>query len=157
MRLIVPGQLEICLGAAPSGSTVDEVIYSLLHDDPGVSPIVGVRIYPQELPQESALAALVYERTSLDHIRSNDGATGLATALYDVTSWAETFVAARELADAARLALDGYSGTVGTVKIGFIMLENELDILEEPLFDERRRCGVRQQYTVSYDETIPVH
>jgi len=157
VRLIVPGQLEISLGAAASGSTVDEVIYSLLHDNPGVAAIVGVRIYPQELPQESALAALVYERTSLDHIRSNEGATGLATALYDVTSWAESFVAARLLADAARLALDGYSGTVGTVKIGFIMLENELDILEEPLFDERRRCGVRQQYTVSYDETIPVH
>ena len=136
---------------------IDAALFSLLAADGSVIGYVATRIYPQELPQESALPALVYERTSLDHIRSNDGATGLATALYDLTSWAETFVAARGLADAARLALDGYSGTVGSVKIGFIILENEVDLFEEPLLDERRRCGVRQQYTVSYDETIPTH
>ena len=157
MRLIVPGQLEISLAATASGSTVDEVIYSLLHDDPAVAAIVGVRIYPQELPQEADLPAIVYERTANDHLRSNDGATGIVNATYELTAWGDGFPDARLLADAVRLALDGYSGTVGSVKIGFILLENELDVLEESLLDERRRCGVRQQYTVSYDETIPVH
>ena len=132
-------------------------IYSILHDDPGVLPLAGSRIYPQELPQDATFPAIVYERTSNEHLRSNDGPTGLVTASYDVTTWGDRFPDARKLSDAVRLALDGYSGTVDSVKIGFIIIENEVDLFDEPLLDERRRCGVRQQYTVSYDETIPTH
>ena len=82
-----------------------------------------------------------------------DGPIGMVNASYQINSYAETYAAARELAEEVRKAMDGYSGTVNSRKISGIFLEDEGDlIITQAGTDKLKRHAKRQTYTVWYHE-----
>jgi len=82
---------------------VQEDIFRLLSEDPGVISLVSDRIYPIELPQGSPVPAVVYTAT-LTPIRSLDGESGLDNGIVEVRCWAKTYMTAHLIANAVRVA-----------------------------------------------------
>jgi len=128
---------------------MEAAIYAILVADGTVSGLVSTRIYPVKLPQSPDMPAITYSRVSGPRIQTIAGPSGLAYPRVQVDSWASTYTGIKTLADAVRQALDGYSGTIASIRIGGIMMDGELD-LYEPGVEEYR---VTQDYIVWYDET----
>lgn|GEM_PF-5706690 len=93
-------------------NTWETALVYLLENDVDVAAIVGDRVY-DELPQTPSLPAITYKEISTDI----DANVDYAKTRVQVTSWAATRSAAKELAKTIRYALQRYRGTVVSVKI----------------------------------------
>lgn len=127
---------------------VKAALYSLLAADAGVKALVDDRIYPLTIPQDKALPAIAYQVITTTRGYNHAGQSSLAGPYFQITIAAASAAAAEGLAAAVRLALSGYAGTVGTVVIASIFLENEFDgySLETAI------ATVRQDYRITYKE-----
>jgi hypothetical protein len=97
-----------------------------------ISNSVGTRIYPQKLPQRPTLPALTYSQVSAVRVRDLSGPAYKSRTRVSFSCWANTELAAHQLADALRQTLDDFYGTSwGNVEVGHISLDNEFDLFEE--------------------------
>lgn len=80
---------------------IDSAIYARLHAG-AVLALVGDRIYPSVAKEGAAFPMLVYSIVSAVPMMSLSGEDGLDNAIVQVDSIAETFTAAKALADAVR-------------------------------------------------------
>lgn len=128
--------------------TLEEGLVAYLAANEGVAALVGTRIYPLVVPQDAALPALAYQRISSPREHVHTGASGLVRARIQVTNVGGTYSAAKALAETVRVAMDGYSGAMGTVAVGAALLMNEndtwLDMFNAPV--------VRHDYAIWYQE-----
>lgn len=85
--------------------TLQQSIVTLLTADPGVSSLVGSRIYDRTLPTTPTLPAIVFQLVSDPRTYAQDGAQ-TATPRIQFTCWGKTPAAASGLADALEGALD---------------------------------------------------
>lgn len=92
---------------------IEEALQAHLTDDADVAALVGTRVYPLRAEQGAARPYLVYQRISTPRVRSHSGPSGLAYPRFQITAVADSYSAARSLANAVREALDGYSGDMG--------------------------------------------
>lgn len=92
-----------------------------------VSTIVGSKVYPVLAPADAALPFITWRRMSVQRQQSLQGPIGVPTVMLSVDLFAETYEAARELADAVRLSLDGWGGTFQNTVVSNVSLENESD------------------------------
>jgi len=90
---------------------IDEAVRTLLSEDPGVSGIVGNRIYPIELPLRCHFPAISYSKPSNPYRQI----TG--SPRFQVDCWAEDYLECQNLKDTVEAALDGYAGIVNGVNI----------------------------------------
>ncbi len=128
-------------------TTIGEALRYVLVNDSAVSAITS-RCYPASLPQNPTYPLILYYHisgTTDNHLR---GSSGMARVRYQIESWAKTYAAAQTLAAAVRVALNNYSGTVNTVRIGSCLIESERDIYEETVSCNR----VIQDFVVWFDE-----
>lgn len=90
---------------------IHEAIRTRLTAVSAVTALVSTRVYPNLLPQNPTLPALVYQR--IDERRENAmGADpGVVRARVQVSAWAQTYTAARGAAEEVRKALQRYRGT----------------------------------------------
>lgn len=120
-----------------------------------ISAIVLSRVYPQVLPQAPTLPAISYNLVSAVRVRDLEGPAGKSRHRISINCWANTYAAARSLADAVRREIDGYgSGYMGDTFVGSISLENEIDLFEEDA--GRQNVGIYrvvQDYIISHLET----
>lgn len=79
----------------------DTALYSRLHAG-GVAALVSDRIYPSVAKEGATFPMLVYTLVSAVPSNTLDGDDGLDNALVQVDAIAETFTAAKALADAVR-------------------------------------------------------
>jgi len=100
-----------------------------------VARIVGFNVYPIAVPRTGAtLPFLVYRRSNV--IRERELGFG---PLYcplvgvQISAFAMTYDAARELADEVRLCLDGSTGTLANATIQDMLLVSETDDFVDPL------------------------
>lgn len=129
--------------------TVETEIRARLAADGTVSGLVGTRIYPLRLPQAPTYPAISYRRVSGVRLHDLDGTSGRGMPRIEIDSWADTYVGVQALAAAIRQSLDGFNGTLTTIK-AVIKLDNELDLSEdEPEPDIYR---IMQDYRVTHDE-----
>lgn len=92
---------------------LEEALYKHLIADNTVSGIIGTRLYPEMLPEGTALPAMVYQRISRDGLIAHDGPTGLATVRMQLTLLAASYLTLRTLAEAVRVVFDGKRQTIG--------------------------------------------
>ena len=109
---------------------IESALYSILTADSTVSGLISTRVYPIKLPQSPTFPAVTYQRVSTPRVRSTTGPSGLAHPSIQIDCWAETYTGVKSLAEAAREAVDGYSGTVGGVAIAGIIVASENDFFE---------------------------
>lgn len=114
-----------------SVDTIEKAIRSILIADTAVKAIT-TRCYPGMIPQNPTYPLILLHKMpggGRDHHLG--GRSGLVHPRIQVEAWATTYDAAKALSKALQDALDGYSGTVGTVRIGSILAQSDRDIYED--------------------------
>ena len=130
-----------------SATTIEEAIRDILVTDNGVKAIT-TRVYPGYVPQDPTYPLIVYMKVTGERDHHVQGPSGFAHPRFQVEAWAETYAAAKALANAIRAKLDGYTGTTGTVKIRSTLIESEQDIYESALPCHR----ISMDFIVWHDE-----
>jgi hypothetical protein len=117
-------------------ATPEAALVSLLVTGAGnpVAALIGTRAYPLVLPQNPAVPAIRYQRISTTrgpYRALGTGRAEYAKPRFQLDCYATTAAGAKALADAVRIALDGFAGTVAGISIGSMALEDEDADLEE--------------------------
>jgi hypothetical protein len=112
-----------------AATTIEEAIHDILVTDSSVKAIT-TRCYPSTLPQNPTYPLILYAKVTGERINDLSGPSGMAHPRFQIEAWAETYAAAKSLANAIRVCLNGYRGTSGTVRIGSFLIQSERDIYE---------------------------
>jgi hypothetical protein len=134
---------------------IESALVTYLNTVASITAIVGARIYPLEVPQQAAYPAITYERESTEHVRSMQGESGLARTSLAVTCWARSYDTAKQLADAVRLAIDGFQGTWGTTQVASHLLDETDFLTPVPGNQPQRLIGVQLDLAIWHGETVP--
>ena len=108
-------------------TTLMEGMVVHLMGDTGVTGIIGTRLYPMVVPQDAELPAAAYQQLSGPREHSHSGASGLVRARVQFTCMGASYNAAKDVAEALRLSLDGFKGSMGNVDVQAVFLDNEVD------------------------------
>lgn len=127
---------------------VETAIVAILEANTAVAAIVGrgkaARVYPGVIPVGGELPAITFQRIAAERAEGLDGTGSLAWPRVQLTCWAGTYLAARDLFAAVRDALLDYSGTSDTVAVADIRLLDDGDMVDPaPGAESRARYGVR--------------
>ena len=132
----------------------EQVLRAALLADAEFSADVGTRVYPVLGPASAALPFATYRRTSVQREHSLSGPVGVPSVTVAFDLFSETYEGARELADKARMVLDGYGDTLDDVEVKHVTLENEVDgYVQLAGGDLPPVYSVTQYYSVLWQET----
>lgn len=109
--------------------TVEADLYTRLSGFAGLSALVGTRIYPQTIPQASAMPAVSYHRVSTVRTSAMGSDVTIARARFQVDVWTQDFDSTKAVARQVQAALQRYRGTA-TVEILACFFLNEVDLYE---------------------------
>ncbi len=127
--------------------SIETELVTRIEDDAGVGAEAGDRIHALQMPQNPTLPAIVYRRISGIRFPHLGGVSGWAQGRFQIDCWAESYGAAKDTADAVRASLDGFTGTLTTIK-ATIRIDNEFDLRE----DGTELYRVSQDYIIGYRE-----
>ena len=85
--------------------TLEENLITELEAAAPVTALVGTRIFPVILPQNTTLPAITYQVVTTVLMPTLDGESGLENALFQIDCWAAGYAAAKDLAATVRTAL----------------------------------------------------
>lgn len=99
---------------------------------PGVSALVDTRMFPLVIPQEvydggTEKPCIVYTTTARNSRPTFCGPDDLVRSSIELDVYGRTFDVCQQLADAVRLGIDGYRGTVGTTLFSPVFVDTESD------------------------------
>lgn len=126
----------------------DEAIRARLAAVSAVSSLVGDRIRPLKLEQQTTYPAVLYRRVSARPVSTMGEDDALTGTLYEVESWAETQADAVDLARKVRAALARWGGIAGGVTVQQVFFESEIHFYDPELRVHR----ISQDYAVWYQE-----
>lgn len=86
---------------------IEQALFEYLTGRPGLSALVGTRIFPLRVPELVTKPMIHYERISGPRMMSHGGPTGTANPRYQFNCWGDTYEQAKDVADQVRFALDG--------------------------------------------------
>ena len=97
----------------------------------GLTALISDRLEPEELPLGSALPAVTYIKISdvKDHVLT--GQLPVESPFFQFTAFDYTKAGARAVANQIKAALNDYAGTLSTIVIQHIRMENEMSSLEK--------------------------
>lgn len=118
--------------------------------------IAGDRISIDNRPQGNSEPNIVVSRISGGHEHQLSGSAGYAMPVMHVMCYAPLATQANRLRDVTRLALQGFSGTVGQTKFMSIILDDEDHAYDPPIDGgDRGSFGRLLVFSVQYEELIP--
>lgn len=134
---------------------IERVIVYILSNASAVTDIVVASIFPIFVPQPAKdnLPAITYQQISglRNHVMS--GPTGLVSARFQINCWSKTYKGLREFANAVRITLDGYTGTVLGTWVQSITLLDEGDMPSIKAENEQLSSfGKRLDFEFSFNE-----
>jgi len=95
--------------------------------------LAGARVYPRTVPQDPTLPLLTYLEISGVPWHMHQGISGIETARYQISCWAEKYLAAKQLADEVVLDLDCFVGDMNGTTIQACFKINEVDLGDEAI------------------------
>lgn len=106
-------------------SDISEALFYQLTHTAGVTALVSTRVYPDLMPQNPTMPAVVYQM--IDNVREerHRGQTGDARPKFQLTCWGTTALSAAAVAVQVRLAIMAMSGSVNSVTIKGVWNANE--------------------------------
>lgn len=113
-------------------------IHSILTADTDVQALVNGRVYPMRATQKAQSPYVTYLEIDSDPTNTDNGVSPLDTDTYQVNCFGENYEASFQLYEKVRAALDGYSGTVDTTKIGYCRYEDRNAVYDE----DGKRAGI---------------
>ena len=81
-------------------------LYAALSASSALASLVGTRIYPDAIPEDQALPAVVYQRAGTDKINTIHGAAIAEDVRFSITAWSKTRTTADSVAAALSAALE---------------------------------------------------
>ena len=105
---------------------IDEALIAYLKAFAGLTNLVALRIFPEELPQGTDLPAVTYFTVSDYPLHTLDGQDELRRPLHQFTALAMTKSQASLVSEQLQLALNDYQGTLSGIVIQKIELQNKL-------------------------------
>jgi len=131
---------------------IEQAIYDLLRFNTTVAALVVERISPALTPQDGTLPAITYQEISGIRHHTLEGKDDMVESRFQINCYDDDYGGTRTLAEAVRGALDSYHGTVGSVVIQCIHLEDEGDLFDmEPEERASRRYGKRLDFRVWFN------
>lgn len=134
---------------------LETALFDYLSTDPGVSALVGDRIYPVRLPEKAVLPAIAWNRVSANRLNTYDAfeqTDAWVQARVQFNCWYNTAEGAIEVGEAVLLALSGYGGDMSGQLIGSSFAVNEFDTYEAATKLYRRIL----EFVISYEDDIVV-
>lgn len=113
----------------------EQFLFWRLTNHTSVSTLVGTRVYPVIAPMGTPLPLVVYQRTNVSREQSLAGPVGAPVVSIQLTSYATSYTACKQIAQGIRLAVDGWTGTTQSVTITRTSLESENDGVTVPTDD----------------------
>lgn len=130
-------------------ASVGDSLWARLTGNAAVTAIIVKRLFPVAAPPNTTVPYGVHLRVDTPRTQAFGGPSGNVHALIEFT-WVDTTPKKAEaLADAARVALDGWSDMAGTPVIEWVTLENETQV---PVLAKDRRYEMTQDFRVHYRE-----
>jgi hypothetical protein len=122
-----------------------------------ISNLVGSKIYPDVIPNGStAYPAVVLQTISDVPGYSMAGEIGLTYVRIQVSCWARTRLAARQLDDTIRQVLSGYAGLAASDTIQSSFAQTRRDVIEpDPENEAARLFGCQRDYLIGFTELNP--
>ena len=121
---------------------------TILANDAGVSALVSTKIYWNEIPQGKTKPVICLHLVSEINSHTMSGTVDLENSIVQVDCWAETLTDATALSDAAKTALDGYSGTVGSTTFQGVFKQSERQDVSKPSNGNGKLHRVSSDYQV---------
>jgi hypothetical protein len=132
---------------------IEAGLIDYLSNHPLVTSIVAGRVYPQMVPQGTALPAITVQRISSQRPYEYDGPSGLVGARIQVSSNALTYQDAKTSDDYVRQSLAGYVGYLGQFKAQAVIQEDSRDDFSPPIHaDATGAHRIMSDYTIWYLE-----
>jgi hypothetical protein len=122
---------------------IDEAIYTKLSSASTITAIVGSRIYRSVAPEVADLPCLVWDVLATEYIEGQTGSQSLAISRLSLTAIGKTALTTRDLREAVRQVLQGFSGVVASTKIHSIIDWNDEAIFEDEIgiWDGTSQCS----------------
>jgi hypothetical protein len=93
-----------------------------------VTALIVDRMSPLIVPQDENLPALSYQVIDTLHVESMGGSSGLAASRVQISAWSRTYLEAIDLAEKVRIAIHGYTGTMGSTQaVAILVLDGPRD------------------------------
>jgi hypothetical protein len=105
----------------------EAVLRSALTSNAAVSALIGSRIYPVLAPASASLPLVTWRRAGIERQQTLGAPMGLPRVTVEFSIYGTTYESAREIADAMRVVLDGYGGTIDNTVVRQTSLEQESD------------------------------
>jgi len=109
----------------------------------GVTALVGQRVYPDARAQGGAVPCLITGIQSEQKVQAFV-ATGLTTCRFEVSAVARTRADAQAVATAVMLALNGWTGTDGSITVQQFLHSNTMTAYQDPISGESAGTFVSQ-------------
>ncbi len=127
-------------------ATIEDAIYNILTSNPGVSAIVGTRVYRVRMPDNPQLPAITYQTSYGSQVESFTGYSGLRMPIISIDCWGDTAKLTRDLAEKVRVALHGYSGTYSDITIDNVLEWSFIELYEPDTEIFHVSCSARFWY-----------
>lgn len=128
------------------------VVNAQLKGTSAVTALAGTRIFANRLPDGATLEAIRMAEVGQTHDHLMGADSGVIAERVQVDSYGNTVAEAKALGSAVKAALNRQSGTIGTIAVQDIAIENEMDMYEEDASQEGSRVyRVMQEYTVYWE------
>lgn len=130
------------------------VLHNAITSDASVTSHVGHRVYPHLAPAVDSLPFISWRRLSIRREQTLSDPMGVPFVQVEYLMFAESYLEARQIADAVRAVLDGYNGSFDNTTVRQTSLDAEedqtvaLDGSEVP-----NAYAVSQTYEILWQET----
>lgn len=111
---------------------IEEALIPFLRDSSRVLALAGGRVHHNARPQNGALPAIVVHRVSSVRERVLTGRVRLAHPRIQIDCMAETAQDAQSLANAVRLVIEDYEGSMGDYTVQVVTVDDDSDDYIEP-------------------------
>jgi hypothetical protein len=105
----------------------ERVLLTALTSSTAVFSLIGARVKPLVVPTETPLPYVTWRRIGIQRTQTLGSPLGTPKLTLEYSIYGATYDQAREVADAMRVVLDGYGGTVDNTTVKQTSLENESD------------------------------
>jgi len=132
-------------------ASLHESIKSHLEGFAGLSALISTRVYPMRLPQSPTYPAVTYMTTSGFSEYRHGGLVGKGESFVQVGAWGEVYLATKAVAEQVRLAMDTFTGTIGSLAIAYADRVGAIDLVdpEEPLL-----YHISQDFRIRHAEAV---
>lgn len=130
------------------------VLHNAIISDASVTSHVGHRVYPHLAPAVDSLPFISWRRLSIRREQTLSSPMGVPFVQVEYLAFAESYLEARQIADAMRAVLDGYSGSFDNTTVRQTSLDAEEDqVVSLDGSEVPNAYAVSQTYEILWQET----